>query len=89
MFFIFSSCGNGQKETIESRIRQINGMIVLFQNHIASRGATISNMSSLSPAKKEEYHYDSLMRVQELQIKATRVFQEQVDSLKKVLNSFN
>ena len=91
-FFVLSSCRNGvketQRETIEGRIRQINGMIALFQNHIDSRGATISNISSLSPAKKVEYHYDSLIRVQELQINATKVFQEQVDSLKGVLNSF-
>ena len=76
-----------QRETIEGRIRQINGMIALFQNHIDSRGVAISSMSSLTSAKKEEYHYDSLVRVQELQIKATKVFQEQVDSLKLVLNS--
>ena len=87
---VLSSCKNEaktQRETIEGRIRQINGMIALFQKHIDSRGAAISNMSSLSPAKKEEYHYDSLIHVQELQIKATKAFQEQRDSLQAALNS--
>jgi hypothetical protein len=82
------SCGNGRKEIIENRIRQINGIIGLFQAHVDERGAAISNISTLSQAKKDEYHYDSLVHVQEVQIHAIKVFQAQVDSLKGVLNSF-
>jgi hypothetical protein len=88
LFLALISCRNGQKEVIEERIRQINGMIALFQNRIDARGAAISNISTLSQEKKEEYHYDSLVRMQELQIKSIKVFQEQVDSLQGVLKTF-
>ena len=87
LLLVLFSCGNSQKEVLESRIRQINGMIALFQNHADSRAAAISNISTLSPAKKEEYHYDSLVHVQELQINAIKVFRKQVDSLKTALDA--
>jgi hypothetical protein len=87
LLFVLFSCGNGQKEALENRIRQIHGMIALFQNHADSRAAAISNISTLSPAKKEEYHYDSLVRVQELQVNAIKVFQKQEDSLKRALDA--
>jgi hypothetical protein len=87
LFFLISSCRNEKKEAIENRIRQINGMIVLFKNHVDSRGSAISNISTLSQVKKDEYNYDSLVRVQGLQIKTIKVMREQVDSLKGVLNA--
>jgi len=86
LVFALFSCKNEQKETIENRIRQINGMIGLFQDHIDKRGAAIANISTLSPEKKMEYHYDSLVRVQGLQINAVKVFQHQVDSLQGALD---
>ena len=62
-------------------------MIALFQNSVDSRAAVISNISTLSAAKKEENNYDSLVYVQELQVNAIKVFQKQADSLKAALNA--
>ena len=84
--FVLFSCKNEQKEAIESRIRGINGMIVIFQDRIEKRGAAIAEISTLSPEKKVEYRYDSLVRVQGLMINAVKVFQHQVDSLKGALD---
>lgn len=84
--FVLFSCKNEQKETIESKIRQINGMIVIFQDRIEKRGVEIANISTLSLEKKVEYRYDSLVQVQGLMINAVKVFQHQVDSLKGALD---
>lgn len=86
LIFILFSCKNEQKETIERRIRGINGMIVLFQDRIEKRGAAIDSISTLSPEKKSEYRYDSLVRVQGLMTNAVKVFQHEVDSLKGALD---
>ena len=61
-------------------------MIVMFQDRIEKRGATIAEISTLSPEKKVEYRYDSLVRVQGLMINAVKVFQHQVDSLQGALD---
>ena len=87
LLFVVGSCENPQREAIENKVREISAMITFFQYRIDTRGAEISKISNLSPAKKEEYRYDSLANVQELQIKAVKVFQQQVDSLKGVLDT--
>jgi hypothetical protein len=62
-------------------------MKALFQKRLDSRSITISNLSSLDSSKRAESNYDSLVHVQEIQTKAVKVFQAQVDSLKLVLST--